>query len=114
MRIISGPSVAIVNATPCSTKAPECLAYRGLVGQRLREQVRRRADLEHGAGLAQEPHQLGVAGGQDPVADPLGTQALDDLADLLGAGLALLADVDRDPETGRSGGLDHRRDLAES
>ena len=52
--------------------------------------------------LAQEPHQLGVAGRQDPVADPLGTQVLDDLADLLGAGLALLADVDGDPEPGRS------------
>ena len=43
--------------------------------------------------------------------DPVGAQLLDDLAELLAAGLALLADVDRDPEARRPRGLDHRRDL---
>ena len=35
----------------------ERVADRVLVGERLREQVRRGADLEHDAGLAQQPHQ---------------------------------------------------------
>ena len=45
------------------------------------------------------------------MADPVGPQVLDDLAELLGAGLALLADVDRDAEPGRARRLDHRHDL---
>ena len=89
----------------------ERLADRVLVGEGLREQVRSRADLEHDPGLAQEPHQLGVPRGEDAVADPVRAQVLDDLAELLAAGLALLADVDRDPEPGRARRLDHRRDL---
>ena len=59
--------------------------------------------------VADEAHQLGVGGREDAVADPVGPQRLDDLADLLGARRALLADVDRDPEPGLAGGLDQRR-----
>ena len=66
--------------------------------------------IGHGI-LAEEPHQLGILRREDAVPDPVGTQVLDDLAELLAAGLAFLADVDRDPEPGRAGGLDHRRDL---
>ena len=46
------------------------------------------------------------------MADPVGTQRLDDLADLLAGVVApLLAHVDRDPEARLAGGLDHRRHL---
>ena len=58
VRIISGPSVAIVNRTPCSTKVRNTVADRVLVRQRLRQQVRGRADLEHDLGVAQLAHQL--------------------------------------------------------
>jgi tetratricopeptide (TPR) repeat protein len=43
-----------------------------LVGERLRRQVRGRADLEHDPGLAYLPDQLCVLGGQDPATDPVG------------------------------------------
>ena len=51
--IISGPSVAIVKATPWSTNARKVVADRVLVGERLRQQVRGGADLEHRRRLAQ-------------------------------------------------------------
>ncbi len=53
-------------------------------------------------------HQRRVVGGQNAVADPVGAKALDDLTDLLGARRALLADVDRDAESGGTRRLDHR------
>ena len=59
---------------------PDGVAHGVLVRQRLREEVRRRADLERDPEVADRAHQLGVAGGEDPVADPVRTQALDDLA----------------------------------
>ena len=83
-------------------------ADRLLVGQRLRQQVRGGADLEHRPGLAEQAHQGRVAGGEDAVADPVGPEILDDLADLLGARRSLLADVDRDAEAGGARRLDHR------
>ncbi len=43
------------------------------------------------------------------MADPLGAQALDDLADLVRE--ALLADVDRDAEPARPGRLDERLEV---
>ena len=92
-------------------EGPEGVADGVLVRQRLRQQVGGRADLEDGAGVVQEAHQLRVARGEDAVADPLRAQVLDHLADLLRARLALLADVDRDPEPGRASRLDHRLDL---
>ena len=48
VRIISGPSVAIVNGTPCSTKRGSCPGRRPR-RERLRQEVRGGADLEHGA-----------------------------------------------------------------
>ena len=55
----------------------------------------------------------GVAGGEDPVADPVGPERLDDLGDLLDALVAaLLADVDRHAEPGRARLLDERRQVA--
>ena len=53
-------------------KCPERLAHRGLVRERLRQQVRRRADLEHDLCAAQRRHQLLVARREDAVADPVG------------------------------------------
>ena len=88
----------------------ERVAHLVLVAQRLRQQVRRRADLEHDPGLAQRGHQLRLAGREDAVADPVGPQRLDHLADLLDAVLAaLLADVDRHAEAGRARLVDQRR-----
>src|SRR5206468_1475785 len=50
-----------------------------------------------------------VAGGEDAVADPVGPQHLEDLAELLTPHLAaFLADVDRHAEAGSTGLLDHR------
>src|SRR5439155_25407969 len=73
----------------------ERVAHRVLVRERLGEQVRGRADLEHDAGVAQPRHQLGVARGEDAVPDPIRMERLDDLCDLLEPVLAaLLADVD--------------------
>ena len=68
----------------------ECLAHGLLVGERLRQQVRRGADLEHDSGVAERLHQLGVGGGEDAVTDPVGPQVLDHLADLLPPGVAAL------------------------
>ena len=53
VRIISGPSVAIVNGTPCSMNARKVVADSRLVRERLRQQVRRRADLQHDPRLAE-------------------------------------------------------------
>ena len=51
--------------------------------------------------LAQVGHQRLVLSGEDPVPDPLRAQRVDDVADLGDAVIAaLLADVDRHPETG--------------
>ena len=61
---------------------------------------------------SERAHELGVAGGEDPVPDPLGPQVLGDLGDLLAAHVAaLLADVDRHAEAGLACRLHHRRDL---
>ena len=80
----------------------EGLAHCILAGERAGEQVRGRADLEHDLGLAQRGHQLRLASGEDPVADPVGAERLDHLAELGGCVLlALLADMDRDPEACR-------------
>ena len=81
-RIISGPSVAIVKRTPRSTNVRKTSRTAASSGERLRQQVRRRADLEHDLGVAQLAHQLLVAGGEDAVADPVGPQHLEHLADL--------------------------------
>mgnify|MGYP003693562373 CR=1 FL=1 len=55
----------------------------------------------------------GVAGGEDAVADAVGAQVLDDLADLGVAVLrAFLADVDGHAEAGVARLLDERRELA--
>jgi hypothetical protein len=73
----------------------EGIADGVLVWERLRQQVRGRADLEHDLGLAELGHQLLVLRGEDPVPDPVGTQGRDDLADLGDPVLAaLLAGVD--------------------
>ena len=56
------------------------------------------------------PISSGSLGREDPVADAVGAEELDHLADLLGAGLAFLADVDRHPESRLARRLDHRRD----
>jgi len=42
-----------------------------LVRQRLRQQVRRRANLEHDLRIADRTHQVRIACRQDPVADPV-------------------------------------------
>src|SRR5260221_47104 len=84
-----------------------------LVRKRLRQQIRRRADLENDLRFLQLAHQLFVAGGEDAVADPVGPQYLEDLAELLTAHLAaFLADVDRHAEARSAGLLDHRLHLA--
>ena len=110
VRIISGPSVAIVNGTSCSRNArnvsrtasssASALVSRFEVGQISRTIPRSRSCC----------HQLRVLGGEDAVADPVGAQGLDDLADLGDPVLAaLLADVDRHAEAGRARLLHERR-----
>src|SRR4029450_11089746 len=87
----------------------EGVAEGVLTLERLREQVRRRAELEHDLRFADLPHQLLVPGGEDPVSDPVGAQgggALADLADPVLA--AFLADVDRHAEPGLARLLDER------
>src|SRR6266516_6657295 len=65
-----------------------------LAGERLRQQVRGRADLEHDSAGGELAHQPRLARGEDPVADPVGPQRLDHLGDLLDSLVAaLLADV---------------------
>src|ERR671919_2866985 len=92
---------------------PHRLPQSILVSQRPRQQVRARADLENGVGLEQEAHRLLVLRGEDAVADALGAEVLDDLADLLDpVPAALLADVDRHAQAGAAGLLDERRELA--
>src|SRR5262249_4662507 len=84
-----------------------------LARERLREQVRSRADLEHDAATGELAHQLWRTGCQDPVPDPVGPKRLDDLGDLLDALVAaLLADVDRHAEPSRARLLDERGELA--
>src|SRR4051794_9214781 len=84
-----------------------------LVGERAREQVRGGADLEDGAGVDERAHDLLVLSGEDAVADAVGAEGLDDLADLLDSvGAALLADVDRHAEAGRARVLDERGEVA--
>ena len=62
--------------------------------------------------VAERRHELPLARRQDPVADPIRTEALDDLADLLAPHLAtLLADVDRHAEPRIARGLDQRLEL---
>src|ERR687897_401058 len=91
----------------------ESVAHRLLVRQRLRQQVRRRADLEHDLGLGDLAHQPPVLGGEDAVADAIRPKGRDDLADLGDPVLtALLADVDRDAEAGLARLLDEGQQLA--
>src|SRR4029453_2644136 len=93
----------------------EGVAEGVLALERLREQVRGRAELEHDPRLADLPHQLLVPGGEDPVPDPVGAQGGDDLADLGDpVGAALLADVDRHSEAGLARLLDEGAQLAPS
>ena len=59
--------------------------------------------------VAERAHELGIAGGEDPVPDPLRPEVLDDLGDLLAAHVAaLLADVDRHAQARLARGLHHR------
>src|SRR5262249_10837497 len=51
---------------------PERVPHGVLVRKRLRQEVRRGANLEHDLRIAQRGHQLLIAGGQDPVPDPVG------------------------------------------
>src|SRR6476646_4914430 len=89
----------------------ERLAHGGLVRQRLRQQIRGRADLQDDPTVAELSHQIRLARGEDPVADAVRPERLDDLADLLDAVLAaLLADVDRHAEAGPARLLDQRRE----
>jgi hypothetical protein len=79
----------------------EGVAQGLLALERLRQEVRGRADLVHDPGLADLRHQLLVPDSEDPVPDPVGAQGGDDLADLGDPVLAaFLADVDRQPEAG--------------
>ena len=92
---------------------PECVPYGVLVSKRSCQQVRRRADLQDDLGVAQCCHQLRVVGSENPVADPVRPEDVDDLAYLLASDVAaFLADVDRDAEPGSAGALDERRQLA--
>ena len=112
VRIISGPSVAIVNATPFSTNVRNVSRTSSSSAERLRQQVRRRADLERDVGRADRRHQLRVARREDAVAEPVRAKRLDHLADLLDAVLAaLLADVDRHAEPAVARQLDVLADL---
>src|SRR5581483_7666331 len=88
---------------------PEHRAHRILVRKRLRQEVRRGADLEDDLGVAQLAHQLCVAGGEDALTDSIRPQDLEHLAYLLPPEVAaLLADVDRHAEPGRPRLVDHR------
>src|SRR5919108_778749 len=94
-------------------KGSEGLPYCVLIRQRLRQQVRRRADLEDDLRLADLLHQLRLARGENAVADPVGPQRRDDLANLRDpVRAALLADVDRDAQPGFPSLLDHRQQSA--
>ena len=112
VRIISGPSVAIVNGTSCSANVRNDVTHGVLVGQRLREEVRRRADLERDPEVADRRHEARVLRGEDAVPDAIGPEVLDDVADLVAPHVAaLFADVDGHAEPGVAGGLDDRLDL---
>ena len=93
-------------------EGPERLPYLGLIPERLRQEVRRRADLERDVRRADRLHQRRIVRSEDAVAEPVGPQRLDHLADLLHAVLAaLLADMDRHAEAGVPGELDVLADL---
>ena len=81
VRIISGPSVAIVNGTPCSTKARTCLAARHSSASASVSRFERRADLEDRAGLASSRISSGSRA-QNAVADAVGPKGLDHLSGL--------------------------------
>ena len=71
-----------------------------LVRERLRQQVRGRADLEGHVDVAECAHQHRVSDGEDAVPDPVGLQRLDNLRDLCQTELAaFLADMNRHTET---------------
>src|SRR5262245_53940559 len=61
---------------------PQRVAYRRLVGQRLRQEVRRGADLERDPEVADRRHEAGILRREDPVPDAIGAEVLDDVADL--------------------------------
>ena len=112
VRIISGPSVAIVNATPASTKRRTVSPDRLLVGKRSRKEVRRGADLEHCPALSEHSLELGVAGREDPVPDALRAERLEDFPELLASEVAsLFSHVDRHAEARLARGLDHGDEL---
>src|ERR671931_1051550 len=93
-------------------ETPDRRAHGLLVGERLRQQIGRRADLEHDPAVAQHALELRITGGEDPVPDAVRANPLRDLGDLLAAYFAaLLSDVDGDAEPRLSRGLDHRHDL---
>ena len=113
VRIISGPSVAIVNATPWSMKVRNVSRTASSSGSAFVSRLDVGQISSTMSALSQCRHQLGVAGGEDAVADAVGPQRLDDLADLVASDVAaLLADVDRHTEAGVARLLDHRRRLA--
>ena len=113
VRIISGPSVAIGERHLVLGEGAEGVPDVVLALQRLREQVGGGADLEDDLGLAELVHQLGILRGEDPVADPVGPQCRDDLADLRDPELAaLLADVNRHAKARLTRLLDQRKKLA--
>jgi hypothetical protein len=85
--IISGPSVAIVKATPLLGEGAEVSPDGVLVRQRLRQQVRGRADLEHDCRVVEQAHQLGSARARMPWPIRSGEGARPLSADLLRAGL---------------------------
>src|SRR5581483_10079245 len=88
------------------------LPHRVLARERLRQQVRRGADLERDLGVPDRVHQRRVASGEDAVPEAVRAQRIDDLADLLDAHVAtLLADVNRDAETAVARELDLLADL---
>src|SRR5581483_3989839 len=90
----------------------EGLADGALVGERLRQQVGGRADLEHDPALTKLRHQARITRGEDAVADPVRAERLDHLPDLLDAELAaFLADVNRDAEPGGASLVDERGQL---
>ncbi len=88
MRIISGPSVAIVNATPCSMNAPNVSRTASSSGSAFVSRFEVGQISSTVPASRRSRISSGSLGGEDAVADPVRAQALDHLAQLLAAGLA--------------------------